>query len=380
MTDADLLPEIREHLRTVDPVADRDEDRFDDLAVRLGRWQYHHNAAFRRWVDLTAEVPPQEWATWRDVTPFPVTGFKTTRVACGPADERPAAVWHSSGTSGTGTSETPLHTLDLYDLVVDRLARVYVPDAGGTPTGVLALMPDGRAWPHSSLAHMYDRMGAGREVVRGVRDVTPTRYALADDEILRVLAAYERSGHQLVVLSTSYALVQMLDLLDAQDVTVALSPWSCVVDTGGYKGITRAVPRPEVVDRVGRRLGLGPAQCVGEYGMSELSSQWWTPNFRHRCAGTVGDPGLDPSAVYEAPSWTRRRVLDPATLTSADGNSGQLAVFDLANVWSCASILTQDLAELPPGGGHLVPRGRVGGADLKGCSLAAERAMRGEVR
>lgn len=266
-----------------------------------------------------------------------------------------------------------------YDLVIDRLTALFVPDAGPPPAGVLRLMPDGREWPHSSLAHMYDRMGGGRDVIAGVRNVSPTRYSLAEDEIIRTLEAYQRSGRQLIILSTSCALVQLLDVLEQRGAAFELSEWSCVVDTGGYKGITRAVPRPDVVAGVGRTLGLSPSQCIGEYGMSKLSSQWWTPNYRLRSDRAAGGPPARTSELYESPSWTRRRVLDPLTLGPVDGNTGQLAVFDLANVWSCASILTQDLAELPGDGNHLVLRGRVQDADLKGCSVAAERAMKGEV-
>jgi hypothetical protein len=382
MTDADLHAEIREHLRAAPPVAgpgdDPDDGRFDELAVRLGRWQHATNAAYRRWVDATAEVPPDGWRTWRDVTPMPVTGFKAADVRSGDAGEPPAAVWSSSDTSGTGTSRTPLTTLEFYDLVVDRLAGWFVPDAGPSPAAVLRLVPDGGAWPHSSLAHMYDRMGLGRRVVSGVRDVTPSRYALDEEVVLATLADHERSQEQLVVLSTSYALVQLLDLLELRGASFGLSGSSCVVDTGGYKGITREVPRPEVIALVGRVLGLSPGRCVGEYGMSELSSQWWTPNFRLRCDAGGAEPPAWTAGVYASPSWTRRRVLDPLTLEPADGTTGQLAVFDLANVWSCASILTQDVAELPDAA-HLVPRGRIRGADLKGCSLTAERAMRGAV-
>jgi hypothetical protein len=80
-------------------------------------------------------------------------------------------------------------------------------------------------------------------------------------------------------------------------------------------------------------------------------------------------------------------VLDPATLEEAPpGNAGLLAIFDLANLGSAAHLLTEDLGvtaasgasgAAPPDGGAGGFRllGRAAGAELRGCSLAAEELL-----
>jgi hypothetical protein len=65
------------------------------------------------------------------------------------------------------------------------------------------------------------------------------------------------------------------------------------------------------------------------------------------------------------------RVIDPVSLTEVpDGETGLIAVVDLANVWSCAFLRTEDLGRRH--GSHVELLGRAPGATLKGCSLQLE--------
>jgi Fe2+ transport system protein FeoA len=62
------------------------------------------------------------------------------------------------------------------------------------------------------------------------------------------------------------------------------------------------------------------------------------------------------------------RVVDPQTLEPvADGETGLIVHHDLANVWSCACIRTEDLGVRRGASFELV--GRAPGAVVKGCSL-----------
>jgi hypothetical protein len=110
---------------------------------------------------------------------------------------------------------------------------------------------------------------------------------------------------------------------------------------------------------------LPPQAVVREYGMTELTSQFYTR------ALEGGDTEL-----FVAPHWTRVRILDPETLAEApDGTPGLISIFDLANLGSAAYLLTEDLGVARDGGFTLL--GRAPGADLRGCSLTAEEMSRG---
>ena len=93
-----------------------------------------------------------------------------------------------------------------------------------------------------------------------------------------------------------------------------------------------------------------------EYGMTELLSQ----------AYSMG------SGIYHCPPWMRvsaRDVSDPLSAI-AHGQTGGLNVIDLANVFSCSFIATEDLGKIYPDGSFEV-LGRFDQADIRGCNLMA---------
>ncbi|MCB1035813.1 MAG: hypothetical protein KDD47_18470, partial [Acidobacteria bacterium] len=111
--------------------------------------------------------------------------------------------------------------------------------------------------------------------------------------------------------------------------------------------------------------GIPQGRIVREYGMTELSSQFYSR------ALEGGDPDL-----FVVPPWTRVHILDPASLEELpEGEVGLVAVLDLANLGSALHVLTEDLGCREEDGFRL--RGRASGAELRGCSLTAEELATG---
>jgi len=75
------------------------------------------------------------------------------------------------------------------------------------------------------------------------------------------------------LLGTTFAFVHLADHLDAAAQTLRLPPGSVVMPTGGSKGRAREMRDDELRALLARVLDVRPAQVVGEYGMTELSSQ-----------------------------------------------------------------------------------------------------------
>jgi hypothetical protein len=174
------------------------------------------------------------------------------------------------------------------------------------------------------------------------------------------LAARQRDGRPVLVMATTLALEQALDQLERLGLRFRLPAGSLLFETGGSKGRRRQVAPQEMAQRVELALGLAPRHTVREYGMTELTSQLYTATL----SGGAGD-------LFVAPPWVRVRVLDAETLEPLPrGRTGVVAIFDLANVGSALHVLTEDLGTLLEGGLRL--DGRARGADLRGCSLAAE--------
>ena len=329
------------------------ESEFETLALAAFAYQFERVAPYRAMCERAGRTPATV-SSWREVPLVPAAAFATVELATDPPQE----TFRSSGTLG-GAPSVHRHAFpDLYRTVVDATFPRFCLPGGGRPA-MLALVPTREAAPDSSLgfmvAHVLERFGGpGSDYAFGPRGV----------EIARArswLAAGQRAHEPALVLSTAFALADLVAFLERADLRFRLPAGSVVFETGGFKGRSRELSREELLARVGERLGVAADRVVSEYGMTELTSQAYTEVF----AG--GEAGR-----FVAPVWMRVRALDPATLAElAPGATGLLAIFDLANVGSALHLLTEDLGVVDAAGGFRLS-GRAPGADLRGCSLLAE--------
>ena len=166
-------------------------------------------------------------------------------------------------------------------------------------------------------------------------------------------AALHGLQEPVTLFGTAFAFVQ---LFDATPDNWRLPDGSLIVETGGFKGRTREVPRDELYGLFETRLGVPVGRCHSEYGMCEMASQFY--GF-----------GLEP--VKRGPHWVRTRAIDPETGDDArPGHAGLLRHCDLANFNSVLALQTQDSGTLTEDGFLL--HGRAPDADLRGCSLTVE--------
>jgi hypothetical protein len=130
------------------------------------------------------------------------------------------------------------------------------------------------------------------------------------------------------------------------------------MENGGYKNRSRALPKAELHQFITERLGVPREQIICEYGMSELSSQAYDN-------ATRGDGAL---RCFSFPAWARTQIISPETGREvADGETGLIRAFDLANVFSVAAIQTEDLGFRWGDWFDLI--GRAQPAEPRGCSL-----------
>ncbi len=123
--------------------------------------------------------------------------------------------------------------------------------------------------------------------------------------------------------------------------------------------------REDLYAQLGALLSVPTQSIVAEYGMTELSSQYYDATFE----------GI---RVKRPPPWMRPRVIAPDGETLPYGIVGALCHYDLANRSSCIAVQTEDLGAAREDGG-IILLGREQGAELRGCSLDAEH-LRSTVR
>jgi hypothetical protein len=329
---------------------------FETLALRVFAYQYEHNLPYRRFCDGSGKSP-KTVHFWHEIPAAPASAFKHFDLTCVPPEicipEHGGRVFHSSGTTGRDTSK---HYMDALALACYRASlhtgyRRFTGWAsndtayqaqGGLP--VVALVPHPNDALHSSLAFMcgelVDELGQGFYFAEGWQS------ALTD--LFRT--------HQLpfTLFGTAFAFVHFFDTVDEY---FTLPEGTIVIETGGFKGRSREIPRDELYQLFTERLGVPPDHCMAEYGMSEMASQFYS---------IAAQPKL-------APPWVRTRVMNPITgVESPVGEPGLLAHYDLANLNSVLAIQTEDMGIVAESGEGFTLLGRAPGAVLRGCSLTAE--------
>ena len=312
---------------------------------------------------------------------MPAAAFKEARLATFPPHE--TAVWfQTSGTTLREAQGAParngrheLPTTQLYEAALlasfDRmmLADTFRQSQGDVRLRYLNLVPDPRENPHSSLGFMMEVVARERGDGAGGWYVHADR--LEVERFVRDAARARDEGVAVCVATTAFALVALLDALRARGAELALPAGSRIMETGGFKGRTRVVTRAELYAEASERLGVPLEAIVAEYGMTELSSQYYD-SFASRAR-------IEPR-VKVAPPWLRPIVVDGEGRPLPNGVVGAIRHVDLANRGSVIAIDTEDLGALVGSAtgadeAGLVLLGRDEGAELRGCSLDAESLL-----
>ncbi|MBI3920089.1 MAG: long-chain fatty acid--CoA ligase, partial [Armatimonadetes bacterium] len=331
---------------------------FESLALEVFGYQCNTNPAYRSYCERQ-EVTPDTLSSWRYIPATPALAFKWMEVASEPL-ESAERVFLSSGTTQTDRrSRHYMFNLQLYEAAIRRHFKAHLlPDRDRMLT--FGLMPPADQVPDSSLSYMLSYILSefgepGSDHFVTARDMHDMQ--LASDRLAARLAAVEEP---VLLLGTSFSFVHFFDHCNDNDLRFALPDGSRLMDTGGFKGRSREVNRDGLYQLCEEILGVPSDFCVNEYGMSEMSSQFYDH--------VAGEP-TEGSRSYRPPPWVRTLVINPETMREAKtGEVGLLRHFDLANRGSAMVIQTEDLGRAHNDGFVLV--GRAEGAEARGCSIA----------
>jgi hypothetical protein len=365
--DAEILRAIDAWHRTGRPLS---EGEFDDLALRLCAYQLRYNHPYARYcASLGMNAAP---GSWQAIPAVPADAFKESTLATFDPAGAELAFETSGTTSGTGGRHS-METRALYDAaLLAGFDRFMLPD--GATLRFFNLVPNPSERPQSSLGYMMGRVSASRG------DGQTGWYLRGEALLFEAFCADVRAAIDdaapVCIAATAFALVHVLDEMAQRDLTFALPSGSRVMETGGFKGRARIVERSELYATLGERFGLEQRRIVAEYGMTELTSQYYDDVLIRDRNGTndAGGPNAIGAPIDArrklAPPTLRTRVVGPDGSTLPNGTVGALLHVDLANRSSCIAILTEDLGVAFDDG--LVLIGREAGASLRGCSLDAE--------
>jgi hypothetical protein len=329
---------------------------FDELSRAIFAFQHDRCETYRAYCERL-KLTPSTVSHWKQIPAVPTSAFKDFAVRCFP-DEDTVAEFHTSGTTREKPGRHFFPTVELYEATIKpNFATHSLPDNVCLP--MLVLTPSPREASHSSLSHMMDvlikEFGAkesGYFVENG---------ALDTERLIATLQKVQTIHQPVFLLGTAFAFVHLFDHLREQNLRFDLPDGSRAMETGGFKGRSREVSKKELYAMFEKFLGIPPARVVNEYGMTELSTQFYDQTLRE---GRQTDRKL-------APPWSRVLMIDPNTGKEAkEGERGLIRVYDLANLWSAMCIQTEDLGVAH--GDEFEVLGRAAGAEVRGCSLNAE--------
>ena len=300
---------------------------FNEIALKLFNHQIQQNRSYGL---MAQNIHPK---TWKEIPAVPVDLFRSIALCCFP----PFFARHVFFTSGT-TGQKGVHRFmdtELYDLgSLQHMKKVI----GGVPTRGISLVSTAST---SSLGHMCRLFAPNTE-----------HFFVPEHGLFKAKAweALRECTEPIFFPGTSFAFAE---LVEGEDTPCPLPQGSIIMITGGFKGYEQKIEAQDLHNTLQKIFPNTP--IVAEYGMTELSSQLWSPHNDNR---------------YIPPHWMRVLAIDPSTGKETSG-IGQLRFFDLANHQSVLAIETHDQGQVLADG-SVILHGRLPQAPPRGCSLDME--------
>ncbi|MDP3461692.1 MAG: acyltransferase [Bacteroidales bacterium] len=313
-------------------------DALNDLALQLFRFQFDKLKIYGDYCHHLG-INPKHVVRVEQIPFIPISFFTSHKIITDGLDE--LLVFMSSGTTGMTRSLHYVHNPDWYIKSFTKGFNHFY----GSPDQycLLGLLPSYLEQGNSSLVYMVDQlMRQGGHPQNG--------FFLYDfDTLQSVLKQCQANAQKTMLIGVSYALLDFVEKhpLRFNDLIV--------VETGGMKGRRKEMVREELHSLLSG--GFGVDNIHSEYGMTELLSQ----------AYSAGE------GKFRTPPWMKiliRDMNDPRGYME-NGRIGGINVIDLANVYSCAFIATQDIGKMNNDGSFEV-LGRFDNSDIRGCNLMIE--------
>ena len=324
------------------------ETGFTEIALKVFDFQYNHNPLYRTFCNLLKRDPRNTDAL--EKIPFlPISFFKTKEIRAGAFE--PECIFESSGTTGSVNSRHFVKDKTLYEESFLRTFRAVYGDEKNWC--ILGLLPSYLERADSSLVYMV------KELIRLSGNEDSGFYLYDHDKLKNLLLKNEAAQQPTLLIGVTYAL---LDFAEKQKTALH---YTTVMETGGMKGRRASLSRSEVHRILTNQLGVKAIHS--EYGMTELLSQAYSTG----------------QGIFSCPPQMRilvRSEDDPFEITSGKGMShheplserqpkrGAVNIIDLANLYSCAFIATDDAGKIYPDGSFEII-GRLDNSDVRGCSL-----------
>jgi Acyl-protein synthetase, LuxE len=316
-------------------------NNFNELAIELFHFQYQSNPIYRKFCD-TLHIEADKVHAIERIPFLPIRFFKSHQITS--TGFEPEIIFESSGTTASINSKHFVKNVNLYKKSFTKGFEKFYGHV--KDKCILGLLPSYLERKNSSLVMMVD------ELIQQSNNNLSGFYLYDYDKLHSTILHNEILKQPTILIGVTYALLDFAEKYPMQLRN------TIVMETGGMKGRREEMTRQQVHSALQKKLGVSLVHS--EYGMTELLSQ----------AYSKGD------GIFHCPAWMKILIREeddpfkvyPAGAVKQKPITGALNIIDLANIYSCSFIATDDIGRLNNNESFEV-LGRIDNSDVRGCSL-----------
>ena len=309
------------------------EDEFNSIALEVFDFQYKNIPVYKKYVDLI-QSQKKSINHYKEIPFLPIDFFKSNHIIAD--NSKIEKTFLSSGTGNTMRSKHLVKDLELYEQSFSTGYEHFYSDP--KEWTILALLPSYLDQGDSSLIYMVNNFINKSENPE-------SNYIKYDLDVLKNLILKLKDKNVLLI-GVSYALLELSELGSFN-----FENW-VIMETGGMKGRRKEMVRQELHQQLKKAFNVDAIHS--EYGMTELLSQAYSKK----------------NGLFKTPPWMKfiiRDFEDPYSLAKIN-SSGGINIIDLANIYSCSFIETQDIGkEVEKDSFEIL--GRFDQSEVRGCNL-----------
>jgi len=306
---------------------------FEKQCVQLFEFQMDNNPVYSTYAEIILKGRTPR--NIKEIPFLPIEFFKSEQIIC--QGYKIEEIFLSSGTTGD-QSKHLVSDLSIYEYGFRKAFQLFYGDI--TEYCVLSLLPNYREREGSSLIYMVD------DLIKSSKHPKSGFYLNDYERLSETILELEQDGQKTILFGVSYALLDLANQFPQQLKN------TIIMETGGTKGKRKELLKEELHKILKSAFNL--RNIHSEYGMTELLSQSYSK----------GDN------IFKTPPWKKiliRDINDPLSILG-DNKTGGINIIDLANIYSCPFIATQDLGKIY-GDGTFSVLGRFDNSDVRGCNL-----------
>jgi hypothetical protein len=314
---------------------------FTEIALEVFHFQHSNNAVYRQFC-TALNIEKSSIFSIEKIPYLPIAFFKTHNIST--TAFSPEVIFESSGTTQTINSKHLVKDISLYQKSFNKAFQLFYGDV--KDYCILGLLPSYLERNNSSLVMMVDHL------IKQSGHPQSGFYLNNYQQLKITLEQLEQRRQPSLLIGVTFALLDF-----AEQFPMPLF-YTSIMETGGMKGRKKEMTRQQVQAILQHAFQL--QQIQSEYGMTELLSQ----------AYSKGD------GVFNSPPWMKiliREEDDPFAIhcnKNGDILSGAVNIIDLANLYSCSFLATDDAGKLYADGSFEI-LGRLDNSAIRGCSLLA---------